>query len=309
MQSKPLVTRVFIVPYRDRKEHKFFFSHQMTSFLATSTDYEIYFVHQADMRSFNRGAMKNIGFLAMKDKYPDSYKEINFIFNDVDTLPFYPIFDYTTTPGIVKHYYGFETALGGIVVIRGADFEKLNGYPNYWGWGLEDTVLQRRCQRQQLSIDRTQFFTIGSPEILQLFDGVSRLLCPRDTERCKADMGKDGLTTIHKLAYTINENSSIPADNKYIVQNPRIHMINATFFLTLVLFEPTQLSPYDIRDPIPTQRGAAALANSISPEQWKIIPPKQNFHKQDVLTKQVQKTQGPVPGPVYQKKRSKIRMF
>ena len=63
--------RIFIVPYRNRIEHKFFFSKQMSFILENEIDYEIYFVHQFDKRPFNRGAMKNIGFLAMKKKYPD----------------------------------------------------------------------------------------------------------------------------------------------------------------------------------------------------------------------------------------------
>ena len=32
--------------------------------------------------------MKNIGFIAMKEKYADNYKDITFVFNDVDTMPY-----------------------------------------------------------------------------------------------------------------------------------------------------------------------------------------------------------------------------
>ena len=80
--------KVFIVPYRNRIQHKFFFSKYMQFILEGETDYEIYFSHQCDARSFNRGATKNIGFLAMKQKYPNHYKDITFIFNDVDTMPY-----------------------------------------------------------------------------------------------------------------------------------------------------------------------------------------------------------------------------
>ena len=54
--------RIFIVPYRNRVHHKFFFSRQMDFILEGETDYEIYFSHQCDRRQFNRGATRNIGF-------------------------------------------------------------------------------------------------------------------------------------------------------------------------------------------------------------------------------------------------------
>jgi hypothetical protein len=44
-----------------------------------STDYKIYFVQQCDTRDFNRGAMRNIGFLAIKNKYPNAFTDINSI--------------------------------------------------------------------------------------------------------------------------------------------------------------------------------------------------------------------------------------
>jgi len=248
MTDLEIPKRVFIVPYRNRKEHKFFFTNQMSFILEDQTDYEIYFSHQCDERQFNRGATKNIGFLAIKEKYPQHYKNITFIFNDVDTLPFHRIFDYDTEEGTVKHYYGFEYALGGIVVIKGSDFENTNGFPNYWGWGNEDSVFQKRCLLKNLKIDRSQFFKIGSPEILQLFDGVKRLVSPREYLLGQQDSGIDGLSSLHRVQFSIDKESLNSQDNIYIHQNQRINIINILSFLSSIRFAQNDFYTYDLRN-------------------------------------------------------------
>ena len=241
--------RIFIVPYRNRVQHKFFFSKYMSYILEDMDDYEIFFSHQCDARTFNRGAVKNIGFIAAKNKYPEHYKDITFIFNDIDTIPFSKIFDYETTHGIVKHYYGFKYALGGIVVMKGVDFEKINGFPCFWGWGMEDNVLQKRCDRFGLKVDRSVFYNIGSPEILQLFDGISRIISKKDPWRGEYDNGQDGIRTITQLKYTIDETSDNPSDNIFIVHNSNIKIVNIKTFLTHIPFGSEEYYSYDLREP------------------------------------------------------------
>jgi hypothetical protein len=240
---------VFIVPYRNRPQHKFFFSNYLTTIMSERDDYELYFSHQCDVRSFNRGGTKNIGFLAIKAKYPDNYQDITFVFNDIDTVPFSNIFDFETTRGVVKHFYGFTYALGGIVALKGADFEATNGYPNFWGWGMEDNVLQTRCERIGLSIDRTQFYPIGSPDIIHLFDGVSRIINRKDPWRATHDNGIDGLKTIHKLIYSIDTESKNQLDNIHTVASDKLFIINIKTFMTGTRFEQDNYHRYDLREP------------------------------------------------------------
>jgi hypothetical protein len=274
--SVPLV--VFIVPYRNRPQHKFFFSNYLTSILKNSeleSKYEIYFSHQCDARSFNRGGAKNIGFLAVKEKYPNDYQNITFVFNDIDTVPFSNIFDYTTSSGMVKHFYGFKYALGGIVSITGKDFELINGYPNFWGWGMEDNVLQKRCESAGLIVNRDQFYPIGSPDILQLFDGVSRLINKKDPWRATNDNGIDGIKTIHKLAYEINTESKNALDNIHVVISNKIFVINIDTFMTGTRFENDNYFQYDLREPAknimnPDKVKPTKMTNSV--DDWTSIP-------------------------------------
>ena len=269
---------VFVVPYRNRPQHKFFFSNYITSILKGSdleSSYEIYFSHQCDGRAFNRGATKNIGFLAVKEKYPNDYQNMTFVFNDIDTIPFSNIFDYRTTSGTVKHFYGFKYALGGIVSIIGKDFEKTNGYPNFWGWGMEDNVLQKRCEAAGLKIDRSQFYPIGSPDILQLFDGVSRLINKKDPWRATNDNGIDGLQTIHKLIKSIDSESKNPLDNIHTVTSDKIFVININTFMTGNRFEHDNYFQYDLREPPrkiihPDRVKTTKMSNTI--DDWSNIP-------------------------------------
>jgi hypothetical protein len=275
-EVKKVPKRVFIVPYRNRVQHKFFFSKYMSFILEDCDDYEIYFSHQCDARTFNRGAAKNIGFLAIKDKYPNDYKDITFIFNDVDTIPFNKIFDYQTTHGVVKHYYGFKYALGGIVVMKGADFERINGFPCYWGWGMEDNALQKRCDGYNLTVDRSVFYEIGSPEILQLFDGISRIISKKDPWRGENDDGVDGLRTIHQLKFSIDEKSENPNDNIFAVHNARIFFINISTFLTRIPFGSEEYYNYDLREPkrkiINPDKIRETHKTVVSTNDWSNIP-------------------------------------
>jgi hypothetical protein len=197
---------VFVVPYRDREPHRVFFSTYIKKIMedVPSEDWTFFFVHQNDKRPFNRGAMKNIGFLALKTAYPDDYKNIIFIFNDVDTLPYDKnVLNYHTEHGVVKHFYGFQFALGGIFSIRGGDFERINGFPNYWAWGGEDNLINQRAKQDGLIIDRTNFYTIGNMKILQFADGLKRLICRDELATSIMPNNSDGLSKLTNITYMI----------------------------------------------------------------------------------------------------------
>ena len=215
-------TKVFIVPYRDRINDKKIFLEKMSVLLEDTKDsepYEIYFSHQYDNRPFNRGAMKNIGFIALRDKYPNDYKNITFIFHDVDTWPSVKgLIDYNTTVGVVKHYYGYKFALGGMFAIKGSDFEKSKGFPNFWGWGIEDNLMNDRCLAAGLTIDRSQFYDIADKRIYRSYDGVKRVISRKDSLIYKQN-GCDDLNTLKNMEWTFH-NEYINIKRFECIMNP-----------------------------------------------------------------------------------------
>ena len=196
---------IIIVPYRDREKHKNMFLEQMVHNFRHLEDYKIYFAHQDDNRPFNRGAMKNIGFLVVKDLYPDNYKDITLVFNDVDTLPYTKNFiDYNTTNGIVKHFFGFKFALGGILSIKAGDFELINGFPNFWAWGYEDNALQARAIKHKIKIDRSNMLEPGSNAIIHLKDDILKTVNKEEYQMYK-EKSNEGYKNIVDLEYYYND--------------------------------------------------------------------------------------------------------
>jgi hypothetical protein len=249
---------IFIVPYRDRIQEKQHFSVYMKYIMEdyNKDDYEIYYSHQLDNRPFNRGATKNIGFLAMKQKYPNDYYNITFVFNDIDTVPIKKnTFNYITTQGVVKHFYGFNFALGGIFSIVGSDFEKCNGFPNNWGWGMEDNAINDRVLLNEITIDRQQFYPRNTKEVLHLYDTPLRVINNKEPENYLKKNLNDNLSNIHELSFNIvpntesivesisesNNETSLMTNDNNLKTNINIstieqkeYMLNISSFRTLV---------------------------------------------------------------------------
>jgi hypothetical protein len=108
---------------------------------------------------------------------------------------------------------------------------------------------RRGMLRPNLKIDRNSFYKIGSPEILQLFDGISRIISKKDPWRMETDNGIDGVRTIRNLTYVLDGKSENPADNVFAVHNDRIFFINIHTFDTHVRFENDAFYNYDLREP------------------------------------------------------------
>jgi hypothetical protein len=231
---------IFIVPYRDREEQRKFFSLQMKTLLSdySPNEYRIIYSHQADQRGFNRGAMKNLGFIYARSLYPADYKNITFVFNDVDIMPYTKNFlNYDTTVGKIKHFYGYTFTLGGIISVKGADFEKMNGFPNYWAWGYEDNALQNRAKLAEIEIDRSQFYPILDKNILQLKDGITRIVNRSQfdsyVDETKYNNNIDGVNTIYNISMSYDANTEF---------------LNVTNFSTLIPEKPELNKVHDMRD-------------------------------------------------------------
>ena len=156
---------IIIVPYRDRAAQKHIFIPHMKAFLSRKNiEYKICFVEQSDdNRPFNRGFLKNVGFVEMKKKW-GHIQNLTYCHHDIDTIPMqddciYELYDRNT----VYNPYGVDHALAKIYLYTGEAYETVNGNPNnFWGWGMEDVCLQGRFNAAGIRTDRTNFEYIGT---------------------------------------------------------------------------------------------------------------------------------------------------
>jgi hypothetical protein len=123
--------------------------------------------------------------------------------------------------------------LGGIVSMLGSDFERINGYPNLWGWGYEDNILQHRViMDDKIEIDRSQFYKLGDPHILYLFDSIKRNLGKSNKnlfineKKSNKQSNLSGLKTLNDIQWNI-----FPVEGDY---GGAIYMINITEFTTMI---------------------------------------------------------------------------
>ena len=224
---------IFIIPYRDREKEKAFFKEKMATIMEDYPTgyYKIYYIQQNFEKPFNRGAMKNIGFLMVKNKYPNNYKNITLVFNDVDTTPANKttIPNYSTSRGIVKHYYGYDYVLGGIVSILGGDFETINGFPNYYSWGFEDNELNNRVKQMGFIIDRSVFYSIAdNTNIVQFKQSPFRTVNSGEFDRYIRRVG-EGINTIYDLFYSIDEVTGIVNVNRFQTKHNVNESLNKDF--------------------------------------------------------------------------------
>jgi hypothetical protein len=164
-------TNIILIPYRNRKEHlDIFIKNVIPLFEKYLKPFKVVVIEQEQGKLFNRGILLNIGFNEYKDK-------TKFFFtHDVDVSPnelcVQTLYTKTSTieNGIIGIYNSYCNTLGGIIKFTPDIFLKINGFPNnFWGWGVEDKVLQNRVQFMNITIhknilsndtNRFNYFTI-----------------------------------------------------------------------------------------------------------------------------------------------------
>ena len=150
-----------IVPYRDRKLHLDQFVPHMRAYFARDKldkdiDYRVLIVEQEAGLPFNRGALKNAGFLLAETQ--SDYC----CFHDIDYLPIWADYSSVDCPTPIVWYgaeerpiapgrtnkvakHNLDLFFGGALLVPNSIFRAVNGYSNdFWGWGWEDEDIKAR---------------------------------------------------------------------------------------------------------------------------------------------------------------------
>ena len=102
--------------------------------------------------------------------------------------------------------------------------------------------------------------------MLPLFEGIKRIVTEDSKPKAKQDNGVDGLNTIFGVTYDISNESTNPADNVNVVNNPFIYVINIFSFECLTKPSDHKFKEHDLRD----------HKKDSSPVEMKLFQNKQN---------------------------------
>lgn len=165
-------TTIFLVPVRDRHQQMSEFTKNMPPYLDRTLGpetWEIWFIQDVgteNKRPFNKGALFNIGFLELKARFLNRWQNKVLVMHDVDIYikpectDSRPI-EYTVPhAGAIRHPYGEidprkGPIMGCFTILYASDYARVNGVPNYYGWGVEDVTFGYRCQAVGIHIDET----------------------------------------------------------------------------------------------------------------------------------------------------------
>ncbi|XP_062572946.1 beta-1,4-galactosyltransferase 1-like [Saccostrea cucullata] len=154
-----------IIPYRNREAHlKRLLLNLIPKLQRQLLDFTIYVIEQKENEAFNRGMMRNIGYVEAKKRFDyDCY-----IFNDADTIieddrnlfKCGQDFVHHLVSGVRRYNYSlpYRGLLGGVIAINDQQMMTLNGYSNmFFVWGGEDDNLFDRFMESNLWFDRTDY--------------------------------------------------------------------------------------------------------------------------------------------------------
>jgi len=242
-----------VIPFRDRHQHlSRFVPHVRAYFSRDKLDskipYTVTIVEQQAGLPFNRGALKNIGYLLRKN---DSEYTC---FHDVDYLPIWADYSWVDVPTPIVWYGAEERPLtlrpdspivkhkldlffGGAILVPNGLFFDVNGYSNeYWGWGYEDSDIQKRFKEKGILFGRRKgtfsplfhdnegYNADCTPTTIASFN---ERLYKKKWQAANISMSNDGLSNI---SFEVLEKKLLPKDNfeRYAVWEIVTVKINST---------------------------------------------------------------------------------
>ncbi len=195
-----------VVPYRDRAAHLECFTPHMRAYFSRDKadreiSYRVLVIEQDSGSLFNRGALKNIGFVLAE---PESDYTC---FHDVDYLPIWADYSWAALPTPIV-WYGAEAMIPNDL------YRRVNGCSNsYWGWGYEDGDLRRRFLAAGVKLGRRQGTFQALDHINEGFrpDGIPTPIASVNRKLFESnadhDVADDGLA---QLDYEILDRRAIP---------------------------------------------------------------------------------------------------